>query len=147
MTKVTPIDRVVEPTQSIVLKFEIATLRSRAASSLETSLAGRITATTQNAKTSKTSCIQKSARQPKNWMIGDPSETPITGPPAPTNVHHPMALTRSEGLKAFMMSAIDAVPVAAPWIPSRVRAPSKVITFGASAVRIAETIAPARPNR
>ena len=45
------------------------------------------------------------------------------------------------------MRAIDAVPVAAPWTPSRARANSKMPTLGASAVSTADTIAPERPSR
>ncbi len=41
------------------------------------------------------SSAQKSARHPKYWMMGAPTVTPMTGPPAPTSAHQPMALTRS----------------------------------------------------
>ena len=44
------------------------------------------------------------------------------------------------------MIAIDAVPVAAPWTPSRARAKRSIPTSGAVAVRTALTIAPSRPN-
>ena len=67
-------------------------------------------------------------------MIGEPSETPSTGPPAPTSDHHPIAFTRSLGGNDDMMSAIDAVPVAAPCTPSSVRARMSSIAVGASAV-------------
>ena len=97
--------------------------------------------------TSSTSCSQKSARHPKYWMIGDPSETPRTGPPAPTSDHHPIAFTRSSWGNEDMMSAIEAVPVAAPCTPSRVRARMRMPAVGAIAVNTAETIAPSRPTR
>ena len=71
----------------------------------------------------------------------------MTGPPAPTRDHHPMALTRSSGAKAMLISAPEAVPVAAPWTPSSVRANNSMSTLCAVAVRIAESIAPISPNR
>ena len=144
---VTPTERLVEPTQSISLKLTLAFARPAAISSGVPRCAGRITATTQNAMIKSTSWAQNRARQPKNWMMGDPSETPMTGPPAPTKVHHPIAFTRSAGPNAFMMRAIDAVPVAAPWMPSSVRAPRSMSTLGAIAVKTADTIAPASPKR
>ena len=103
--------------------------------------------TTRNASAMRPSWNQKSARQPKAAMTGEPSETPMTGPPAPTSDHQPIALTRSSGEKTMLMSAPDAVPVAAPWTPSRVRASSSMPTLAASAVRTAETMAPASPMR
>ena len=80
-------------------------------------------------------------------MIGAPRVTPITGPPAPTIDHQPMALTRSSGANIRKMRAIDAVPVAAPWMPSRQRAKSSTPTLGAVAVRTAATMAPPSPHR
>ena len=103
-------------------------------------------ATTAEAITSSTSCPQNSVRQPKNWITGEPSVTPSTGPPAPTRDHHPSALTRSWREKSSRMIAIEAVPVAAPCTPSRARANSNRPTLGAIAVRIALTMAPSRPN-
>ena len=41
---------------------------------------------------------------------------------------------------------MEAVPVAAPCTPSSARAKSRMPTFGASAVRMALTMAPSRPN-
>ena len=38
----------------------------------------------------------------------------MTGPPAPTSDHHPIALTRSSRSKVRITIAIDAAPVAAP---------------------------------
>ena len=98
------------------------------------------------AMTSSTSWPQKSVRQPKYWITGDPSVTPSTGPPAPTNDHQPSALTRSSGSKSSRMIAIDAVPVAAPWTPSNARANRSIPMSGAVAVRTALTMAPRRPN-
>ncbi len=107
---------------------------------------GSSRATTTEAMTNSTSCPQKSVRHPKNWMTGDPSVTPSTGPPAPTSDHQPSALTRSCRENSSRMIAIDAVPVAAPCTPSRARANSSIPTSGAVAVRIALTMAPNSPN-
>ena len=107
---------------------------------------GSSKATTTEAMIRSTSWPQKSVRHPKNWITGEPSVTPSTGPPAPTSDHHPSALTRSAGANSSRMIAIDAVPVAAPCTPSRARANSSIPTSGAVAVRIALTMAPRRPN-
>ncbi len=80
-------------------------------------------------------------------MIGEPSESPMTGPPPPTRLHHPMALTRSSREKTVLMSAPEAVPVAAPWTPSRARAKSSIATSCDTAVSSAATIAPTSPKR
>ena len=90
---------------------------------------------------------QNRARQPNAAMIGEPSETPITGPPAPMSDHHPMALTLSWGVKTLKIRAAEAVPVAAPCTPSSALAKSSMSTLCESAVRIAETIAPLSPKR
>jgi len=107
---------------------------------------GNRRATTTEAMTRSTSCPQNRVRHPKNWITGDPSVTPSTGPPAPTSDHHPSALTRSWRENSSRMIAIDAVPVAAPCTPSRARAKSNIPTLGAVAVRIALTMAPSSPN-
>ncbi len=96
--------------------------------------------------TSSTNCPQNNVRHPKNWMTGEPNVTPSTGPPAPTRDHQPSAFTRSWRENSSRMIAIEAVPVAAPWTPSSARANSNKPTLGASAVRMALTIAPSRPN-
>jgi hypothetical protein len=106
-----------------------------------------MSATTTAARRSRPSCPQNRARQPKYWMTGEPSVTPSTGPPAPTSDHQPSALIRSSGSKSWRISAMDAVPVAAPCTPSRARAKSSMPTSGAVAVRMALTMAPASPKR
>ena len=80
-------------------------------------------------------------------MIGAPTVTPITGPPAPTSAHQPMALTRSSGENTSRIRAIDAAPVAAPWTPSRTRAAIRIPAVGAEAVSTAQTAAPSSPHR
>ncbi len=94
-----------------------------------------------------TSWTQNSARQPKAAMIGDPSETPTTGPPAPTRLHQPMAFTRSSREKTMLIKAPEAVPVAAPSMPSSVRAKINISTLWLSAVSRADAMAPTRPTR
>ena len=83
---------------------------------------GRRRATTTAAMTRRMSCPQNRARQPRNWITGEPSVTPRTGPPAATRDHHPSALTRSSRSKSCRIKAMEAVPVAAPCTPSRARA-------------------------
>src|SRR6185437_7869703 len=107
---------------------------------------GSSTATTSDAITSSTSWPQNSVRQPKNWITGEPSVTPSTGPPAPTSDHQPSALTRSSRSNSSRMIAMEAVPVAAPCTPSSARAKSSRPTLGARAVSTALTMAPNNPN-
>jgi hypothetical protein len=90
---------------------------------------------------------QNRARHPKYWMMGAPMVTPITGPPAPTRAHQPMALTRSPWEKASSTSAIDAAPVAAPCTPSNSRAAMSTPAVGAEAVSTTLMAAPDRPQR
>ena len=90
---------------------------------------------------------QKSARQPRYWMMGAPTVTPMTGPPAPTSAHHPMALTRSSAEKTCKMRAIEAAPVAAPSMPSKTRAVMSRPAVGAEAVSTTQTAAPTSPHR
>ena len=103
-------------------------------------------ATTTEAMIRSTSWPQNSVRHPKNWITGEPSVTPRTGPPAPTSDHHPSALTRSSFEKSSRMIAMDAVPVAAPCTPSRARANSSMPTLGAVAVRIGADHGPDEPE-
>ena len=148
MSEVTPAERLQVPTQSMSFQRLAATGSSPGTSATAwRPWAGRIRATTAAEMKSSPSWPQNSARQPMNSMTGEPTVTPSTGPPAPTRDHHPSAFTRSSGAKRRMMRAIDAVPVAAPWTPSRARANSKMPTLGASAVSTADTIAPERPSR
>ena len=51
----------------------------------------------------------------------NPASPRAPGPPAPTSDHHPSALTRSSRSKSCRISAIEAVPVAAPCTPSSAR--------------------------
>ena len=137
------------PTQSMPAQtFERGPgpLPSCRAARFELRAVGSSTATTTDAMTSNTSWPQKRVRHPKYWITGEPSVTPSTGPPAPTNDHQPSALTRSSRSKSSKMIAIDAVPVAAPCTPSRARAKRSKPTVGANAVRTALTMAPSRPN-
>ncbi len=90
---------------------------------------------------------QNRARHPRYWMMGAPMVTPSTGPPAPTRAHQPMAFTRSSWEKACSTSAIDAAPVAAPWMPSKSRAAMSTPAVGAEAVRTTLTAAPLSPHR
>jgi hypothetical protein len=90
---------------------------------------------------------QNRARQPKYWMIGAPIVTPITGPPAPTRAHQPMALTRSPWEKAWRTRAMEAAPVAAPWTPSNSRAAMSTPAVGAEAVSTTLMAAPDNPHR
>ena len=90
---------------------------------------------------------QKRARHPKYWMIGAPTVTPMTGPPAPTRAHQPRAFTRSSWENTWSTRAMDAAPVAAPSTPSRTRAAMRMPAVGAEAVRITQTTAPTRPHR
>ena len=84
--------------------------------------------------TRRPSWTQNRVRHPKYSMIGAPRVIPMTGPPAPTIDHHPMAFTRSSGANSRRMSAIEAVPVAAPWIPSSDPGEDSRPTPGARAV-------------
>lgn len=90
---------------------------------------------------------KKSARQPTAAMRGPPRATPITGPPAPTRDHHPMALTRSPGSKAPSTSAIDEADRAAPTMPPSARAATRAPTSGDSAEATATSTLPTMPNR
>ena len=72
-------------------------------------------------------------RQPMDWMMKPPTATPTTGPPAPTNDHHPMALTRSPLGKAPSTRAIEVAPNVAPTNPPRTRAAMSTPTVGAVA--------------
>ena len=79
-------------------------------------------------------------RQPKAWMTGPPSATPMTGPPAPTSDQKPSAFTRSPWSKTDNTSAIDAAPMDAPTKPPRMRAAMSTPMFGASADKAAATV-------
>ena len=59
-------------------------------------------------------CAAKITRQPTVSSRKPPSTTPMTGPPAPTSDHQPIAFTRSWRSKVRITMAIDAAPVAAP---------------------------------
>ncbi len=89
----------------------------------------------------------KMDRQPKASTTGPPATSPMTGAPAPTNDHHPIALTRSSSGNACMISAIDAGPIAAPGSDPIVRIAMSEGPFHANAVQAAPIVNPAKPSR
>ena len=129
MSAVIEKDRDQDPNQSVSLNSFRAFAFCSSVSGASPRCFGRTKVTTQNAAAIKMSWNQKSERHPNAAMIGLPRETPITGPPAPMSDHHPSAFTLSSGRKTLLMSAPDAVPVAAPWIPSSVRASNNMSTL------------------
>ena len=89
----------------------------------------------------------KIQRQPKACTTGPPATTPITGAPAPTIDHQPIAWARWFDENVRLMIASDAGPSAAPIAAPIERQAMNVAAFGASAVRPAKTHTPARLYR
>ena len=89
----------------------------------------------------------KIQRQPTSSMSGPPMATPMTGPPAPTSDHQPIALTRSSRSNSLKISAIELAPVAAPSTALSVRITISAVLLHAMALRAAKMLAPARPRR
>src|SRR5665213_357349 len=83
MTAITAIESDQLPIQSISLNSRRARAFFSASSWSRPRRFGNTIDTTQKATTMRINWNQKSARQPKAAMIGAPSDTPMTGPPAP----------------------------------------------------------------
>ena len=86
----------------------------------------------------------KIQRQPKACTTGPPATTPITGAPAPTIDHQPIACARWFDENVRLMIASDAGPSAAPMAAPIDRHAIKTAAFGANAVRPANTHTPVR---
>ena len=102
---------------------------------------------TTSARSASGAWMRKIVRQPSRSTRGPPATRPITGAPAPTRDHHPIALTRSSSGNARMMSAIDAGPVAAPGTAARTRMTMSDAPSHANAVSSDPTVNPASPSR
>jgi len=89
----------------------------------------------------------KIQRQPKACTTGPPATTPMTGAPAPTIDHHPIACARWLDENVRLMIASDAGPSAAPMAAPIERQAMSTTAFGAIAVRPANTQTPPRLYR